>query len=75
MDVLVLIDKLDDLVHNSKPVPLTDQVRATPGVARIDTLVYTEILKQPHLPPAGHRLVSPADRRSRPELDRAAAGR
>ena len=27
MDVLVLIDKLDDLVHNSKPVPLTDQVR------------------------------------------------
>jgi len=27
MDVLVLIDKLDDLVHNSKQVPLTDQVR------------------------------------------------
>ena len=27
MDVLVLIDKLDDLVHNAKPVPLTDQVR------------------------------------------------
>jgi cell division septum initiation protein DivIVA len=27
MDVLVLIDKLDDLVHNGKPVPLTDQVR------------------------------------------------
>ena len=27
MDVLVLIDKLDDTVHNSKPVPLTDQVR------------------------------------------------
>src|SRR3954453_15913441 len=27
MDVLVLIDKLDDLVHNSKAVPLTDQVR------------------------------------------------
>jgi len=24
MDVLVLIDKLDDLVHNAKPVPLTD---------------------------------------------------
>src|SRR5213593_2846324 len=27
MDVLVRIDKLDDLVHNAKPVPLTDQVR------------------------------------------------
>ena len=27
MDVLVLIDKLDDLIHNAKPVPLTDQVR------------------------------------------------
>ena len=27
MDVLVLIDKLDDLVHNAKPVPLTDRVR------------------------------------------------
>ena len=27
MDVLVLIDKLDDFVHNAKPVPLTDQVR------------------------------------------------
>ena len=27
MDVLVLIDKLDDLVHNARPVPLTDQVR------------------------------------------------
>ena len=27
MDVLVLIDKLDDLVHNARQVPLTDQVR------------------------------------------------
>ena len=27
MDVLVLIDKLDDLVHNAKQVPLMDQVR------------------------------------------------
>src|SRR6476661_8581471 len=27
MDVLVLIDKLDDLVHNAKKVPLTDEVR------------------------------------------------
>src|SRR5438093_287097 len=30
MDVLVLIDKLDDLVHNAKAVPLTDQVRLDP---------------------------------------------
>ena len=27
MDVLVLTDKLDDLIHNARPVPLTDQVR------------------------------------------------
>ena len=27
MDVLVLIDKLDDLVHNAKSIPLTNQVR------------------------------------------------
>src|ERR671932_495423 len=27
MDVLVLIDELDDLVHNARPVPLKDQVR------------------------------------------------
>ncbi len=27
MDVLVLIDTLDDLVHSAKPIPLTDQVR------------------------------------------------
>src|SRR6266496_4147244 len=27
MDVLVLIDKLDDLVHNAKPMPMTDKVR------------------------------------------------
>ena len=27
MDVLVLIDKLDDLVHNAKSVPMTDHVR------------------------------------------------
>jgi cell division septum initiation protein DivIVA len=27
MDVLVLIDKLDDLIHNAKSVPLTDTVR------------------------------------------------
>jgi len=27
MDIIVLIDKLDDLVHNAEAVPLTDQVR------------------------------------------------
>ena len=27
MDVLALIDRLDDLVHNAKAVPLSDQVR------------------------------------------------
>ena len=27
MDVLVLIDKLDDLIHNAKPVPMSDKVR------------------------------------------------
>ena len=39
MDVLVLIDKLDDLVHNAKAVPLTDQVR-------IDREEIYEILDQ-----------------------------
>jgi len=27
MDVVVLIDKLDDTIHNANPMPLTDQVR------------------------------------------------
>lgn len=27
MDVLVLIDKLDDQIHNAKPIPLSDNVR------------------------------------------------
>jgi hypothetical protein len=27
LDILELIDRLDDMVHNAKPVPLTDQVR------------------------------------------------
>ena len=31
MDVLVLIDKLDDLVHNAKKVPLTDEVLVVSG--------------------------------------------
>jgi hypothetical protein len=39
MDLLVLIDKLDDLVHNARPVPLTDQVR-------VDKAELFEILDQ-----------------------------
>src|SRR5829696_3967923 len=39
MDVLVLIHKLDQLVHNAKAVPLTDQVR-------IDREEIWEILDQ-----------------------------
>ena len=39
MDVLVLIDKLDDLVHNARTVPLTDQVR-------IDREAIYELLDQ-----------------------------
>jgi hypothetical protein len=27
MELLVLIDKLDDMMHSARPVPLTDQVR------------------------------------------------
>ena len=27
MDALRLVDQLDDLIHNAKPIPLTDQVR------------------------------------------------
>src|ERR671933_760013 len=47
MDVLVLIDKLDDLVHNAKAVPLTDQVRIL-GEAReqaVREASQTEIVK------------------------------
>jgi hypothetical protein len=39
LDVLVLIDKLDDLVHNARAVPLTDQVR-------IDREAIYELLDQ-----------------------------
>ena len=39
MDVLALIDKLDDLVHNARAVPLTDQVR-------IDREAIYELLDQ-----------------------------
>ncbi len=39
VDVLVLIDKLDDLIHNARAVPLTDQVR-------IDREEIYEILDQ-----------------------------
>ena len=43
MDVLVLIDKLDDLVHNAKPVPLTDQVRVDKEAReRQEHLISTE---------------------------------
>ena len=27
MDILILIDKLDDLLYNARPIPLTEQVR------------------------------------------------
>src|SRR5439155_25585786 len=43
MDVLVLIDKLDDLVHNAKAVPLTDQLR-------IDREEIYDILDQTRAP-------------------------
>ncbi|MCU0306169.1 MAG: ATPase [Thermoleophilia bacterium] len=39
MDVLALIDKMDDLVHNARAVPLTDQVR-------IDREAIYELLDQ-----------------------------
>jgi cell division septum initiation protein DivIVA len=39
LDVLVLIDKLDDLIHNARAVPLTDQVR-------IDREAIYELLDQ-----------------------------
>ncbi|MCL6440311.1 MAG: hypothetical protein K6T27_02295, partial [Thermoleophilum sp.] len=39
MDVLALISKLDDLIHNAKPVPFSDQVR-------VDREAIFEILDQ-----------------------------
>jgi len=38
MDVLVLIDKLDDLIHNARAVPLTDQVRIDRASQALDDL-------------------------------------
>ena len=39
-DPLVAVDALDDLIHNAKPVPLTDQVRLSPEqlAERVDQL-------------------------------------
>jgi hypothetical protein len=31
LDILGLLDKLDDLIHNAKGIPLTDQVRVDRG--------------------------------------------
>jgi sulfate adenylyltransferase subunit 1 (EFTu-like GTPase family) len=45
MDVLVLIDKLDDLVHNAKAVPLTDQVLAEAREQAVREASQTEIVK------------------------------
>jgi hypothetical protein len=37
MEILIAIDALDDLIHNAKLVPLTDQVRLDPKALRAAT--------------------------------------
>jgi hypothetical protein len=84
VDLLVLIDKLDDIVHNARPVPLTDQVR-------VDKAELYEVLDQIRAalpaveagpgtgPPAGldqqmlSEAVSAAIKQSIPEIARAVA--
>ena len=39
MDVLVLIDKLDELLNNARPVPFTDKVR-------VDRVEASDLLNQ-----------------------------
>ena len=59
MDVLIAIDKLDDLVHNARPVPLTDIVR----LRRADLERRVEEVKQTLGPLAGtDELVARLDR-------------
>src|SRR6266498_864544 len=45
MDVLVLIDKLDDLVHNAKAVPLTDRLLNEAREQAVREASQTEIVK------------------------------
>src|SRR5215212_1447344 len=84
MDLLVLIDTLDDLVHNAKPVPLTDQVRVDKG--QISDLLDQMRAAVPELAASGPRAdqvgvdrqaltdaVSAAIRESIPEIARATA--
>src|SRR2546423_1324074 len=61
MDVLVLIDKLDDLVHNAKAVPLTDQVRIDREeiydiLDQMRATIPEKIRPRPGGPPARRRL-------------------
>jgi hypothetical protein len=52
IDILALIDRLDDLIHNAKGVPLTDQVRVDRaeifGVLDDMRLKIPEAVKQAH---------------------------
>src|ERR671930_159014 len=48
MDVLVLIDKLDDTIHNAKPVPLTEAERIVKEARDEQTRLISEeeVVKQ-----------------------------
>ena len=85
MEILVLIDKLDDLMRNARPVPLTDQVRVDKE-AVLDILDHMrgglpeELRAARHARPAAgvdqtaiNAAVSAAIRESIPEIARATA--
>jgi hypothetical protein len=85
MEILELIDKLDDLMYNAKPVPLTDQVRVDKGEV-LDVLdqmraVIPELLAQERADATAagvdHRVlteaVSDAIKENVPEIARAVA--
>ena len=54
-DPAITLDHLDDLVHNAKPMPMTDQVRVDPDeVGRIVDRLRVEL--PPALDPLAERL-------------------
>jgi hypothetical protein len=65
LELLVLIDELDDVIHNAKPVPLTDQVRIDKET------VYATLDRMRELLPEA--LISARDTENPPESEDAAA--
>jgi hypothetical protein len=88
MEILVLLDELDDLIRNARPVPLTDQVRldrdrAFDLIDKLRATIPEEIAAaRGQAGPAGgaidqqelNQAVAEAIRVNAPEIARAVAG-